>query len=195
MSSSQPHDLGPLIAAYQPEHVVVKLGLPIENAAARDASAPQIQSALKAGCSVAGYLWLYASADPARSVRDALGVWKSATDGQHDLPMLWVDWEPYTDGTCPTPGQVLDALHAAELVGQRCGVYTGRWVWQAHGDPTFAATLGARPLWDAAYDGVDQLEPFSPYGGWTARAGHQWTSKPVDQSVFDAAALGLGATR
>lgn len=162
--------------------VIVKLALDIENAAARAATGPQIESALAAGKRVWGYYWQYATASPEGSVQNALDV--ARRHGLDPLPWLFPDWEPYTDGSCPTIRQVLSAIREAQRLAQRVAMYTGRWVWNQYGHGSTALGDSGAGLWDADYSGGQTLDGFVPYGGWATRAGRQFTSQGVDQSVF-----------
>lgn len=182
VSTAQPTDLTDLITRLGTQHVVVKLYQSVEVAGGRDHAKAQIASAQANGCSIGGYVWLYASLDPASQVTDALSL---AREAGVTLPILWIDVEPYEDGTCPQPQQILDALQAAADAGQLAGLYTGQWVWDRLGDPEgFADTI----LWVANYDGNPSLS-VGGFGGMRIK-GHQWTDVPVDCSVFDPSVVG-----
>lgn len=54
------------------------------------------------------------------------------------------------------------------------GIYTGRWYWD---DPNYMAGSTAfsdRPLWAAQYDGIDDTNVFTPFGGWSTCAIKQY---------------------
>lgn len=60
---------------------------------------------------------------------------------------------------------VWDAIRAIEARGYKVGLYTARWYWQPYvGDRTDFAGF---PLWTAQYDGIDDVDVFWPFGGWT----------------------------
>jgi GH25 family lysozyme M1 (1,4-beta-N-acetylmuramidase) len=151
--------------------------LPFESPS-QDISRAQIKSARDNGCSVGAYLWLYRSADPAQSANDACSLMS-----EMDLlpEVLWVDLEPYTDGSLPTIQQMLDCLHEINSNGLRAGVYTGAWVINGHMGGTTA--FRDYPLWSANYElAPDDMS--AGYGGWTEAVAHQFTSQPVDRSLI-----------
>lgn len=187
VSSAQPRDLTGLIAYYQPEHVVVKLYQPTERistanptgAFAQDHSRAQIASALASGCTVGGYFWLYATQDPRQGIRAATAL---ATAAGLDLAVLWTDIETYTDGTIPTAAQVDDAMDECAQLGLTPGVYTSPEMWRRAGNPRVEPHWRN---WTALYNGRADLA-VPEYGGWAAEqiVGHQFTSTPIDRSVF-----------
>lgn len=179
-ASYQPTDLTALIAETGARHVVVKIYQQVERIGGRltgaEHSAAQIRSAQANGASVGGYIWCYASRDPAESVRDGLNLARSCGVA---LPLLWLDIEPYTDGSLPGADWIRAALAECEAQGVRGGIYSGAWVWPRLGSPQFPGV----PLWSAIYDGVPQLD-VTPYGGMRL-VGKQFTTHPCDTNVFD----------
>jgi GH25 family lysozyme M1 (1,4-beta-N-acetylmuramidase) len=150
--------------------------LPFESPS-QDISRAQVKSARDNGCSVGAYLWLYRTADPAASAGEALALMTSV-----DLvpSVLWVDLEPYTDGSLPTVDQTLDCLVTIEST-VRAGIYTGAWVINGHLGDTRA--FADYPLWSANYElAPDDLS--AGYGGWDTAVCHQYTSQPVDRSLI-----------
>lgn len=184
VSNAQPKDLTALIAKVGAQHVVVKLYQTIEVRGGRDHAKAQIASAQANGCSVGGYVWLYSSISPTQQVNDALSL---AAEAGIVLPVLWIDVEAYTDGTCPSAAQVREALDAARAAGQRVGIYTGLYVWR---DKLGSAGFNDELLWSANYNGVPDLASTPAYGGMTVVA-HQYNDvapdrSPLDVDVFDA---------
>ena len=177
VASYQPRDLTPLIQQLQPEHVVVRLYIPGERPPP-DHSWAQIESARANGCSVGGYVWQYSSFSPIGTALDAINC--AETVGL-DPPVYWIDIEPFTDGSIPTATQIGRCLDEFDQQGKRAGIYTGKWVWDRYyaGVTAFAD----RPLWSANY-GIPPDDLSAGYGGWTEAQGHQFVSKPVDQSMF-----------
>lgn len=175
-SSYQPRDLSALIAAHGVEHVVVKAYQTIEHID-RQHSIDQMVSARANGCSVGAYVWLYAGISPAHQVQDALRV---AEDAGEALPLLWLDLEPYTDGSMPSVYETHQAVDECRRQGVAVGIYTGAWCWPRMGNTEAFSDL---PLWAAVYQGGPTLN-IPLFGGWTFASGHQYTSNPVDLSVF-----------
>lgn len=179
MASYQPRDLTALIRNHRAQHVVVRLYQPPEHPP-QDHSLAQIESARANGCTVGGYLWLYRDLDPKRQVFDAVSLAQRAGVA---LPVLWLDIEPYTDGSLPSVYQIHQAVDEARRLGMRPGIYTGAWVWPRLGNPTAFADL---PLWAAEYNHTPDLESVRLFGGWERASGHQYSDDPVDQNVFAA---------
>jgi cell wall-associated NlpC family hydrolase/GH25 family lysozyme M1 (1,4-beta-N-acetylmuramidase) len=182
VSSHQSADLSAIIAQFRPEHVVVKLAQTIELPGLRAHAKAQIASVKAAGVSCGGYLWLYQSIDPGQQVDDALSL---AAEANLVLPVLWIDVETYpNDNSCPTAEQVRAALDRCAERGVKGGVYTGKYIWQALGNPSFPGV----PLWYAHYNDRPVID--TPQYGDMTPVGHQWTSSPLDQNVFLAEVCG-----
>lgn len=179
VSNHQPMDISGLIASCGATHVIVKLYQHVEVDGAREHAQAQIASAQSCGCSVGGYVWLYAGIPAQQQVDDALSLYVP--------PVLWLDVEPYTDGSCPTAAEIHAAVDYCQTVGQRVGIYTGKWVWDQQGYPSAWRHL---PLWTADYNGDADLDHVTLYGGWTFASSKQWTSTPVDQNVCLASVTG-----
>ena len=175
VSSHQPQDLSGLIRQYHPRQVIVKLAQTAELAGLRDHAKAQLASIQSAGVRPGGYVWLYSSLDPAQQIDDALGL---AAEAGITLPLLWIDVEPYTDGTCPSASQVSAALDRCAAVGVTGGLYTGLYVWKRLGQPSYPGV----PLWYALYDDRPVID--IPQYGDMRPVAHQFSSSPVDQSVF-----------
>lgn len=185
VSNAQKVDLAPYIRLGQAEHVVVKLYQTVEVAGGRTHALAQMQSALSQGCSVGGYVWLYNSVPIRQQIGDAVSLAQAAGI---TLPVLWLDIERYTDGTMPTEAQIRDAVAACRDLGVKPGIYTGFYIWQGLGNPSFPGV----PLWSANYDGNPSLNTPS-YGDMDLKA-HQWTSTApdgtgLDRSVFDSSVI------
>jgi GH25 family lysozyme M1 (1,4-beta-N-acetylmuramidase) len=157
--------------------VVVRLYQPSERPPQAHSLA-QIESARANGCTVGGYLWLYTSDDPRRQVREAVAL---AERARLRLPVLWLDVEPYLDGSLPSVAQIREAVDECRRLRVSPGIYTGAWVWGRLGDTTEFASL---PLWVAQYDGRSSLEEVRLFGGWSAAAGKQYADQPLDRDVF-----------
>ncbi len=180
VASYQPTDLTALIRQHSASHVVVKLYQSVENIGGRTTgaqhSAAQLASALANGCTAGGYIWAYGSRDPRVSVRDGISLARSCGV---ELPVLWLDIEEYpSDHSIPNSIWIETALDECAVQGVRGGIYSGRYVWQKIGSPAFPGV----PLWTADYNERPDLD-VPVYGGMEL-VGHQFTSTPVDQSVY-----------
>lgn len=180
VASYQPTDLSDLVHRLGAQHVVVKLYQTVERignrTVAADHSRAQIASALANGCSVGGYIWGYAERDPVQSVRDGMQLSRSCGV---ELPILWLDIEPYpSDNSVPGAAWIRAALAECAAQGGRGGIYSGRYVWDRLGHPQFPGV----PLWTADYNNRADLDV--PGYGEMRVVGHQYTSTPVDRNVF-----------
>lgn len=173
VSNHQPTDISHYISSCGATHVIVKAYQSIEVDGGRMHAKAQIASAHSCGASVATYVWLYAGVPAEQQVDDALSL--------HVPPILWLDIEPYTDGSCPTAAEIHAAVDYCERIGQRVGIYTGKWVWDQRGYPPAWSRL---PLWTADYNGDPDLDHVTLYGGWTFASGKQFTSTPIDQNTM-----------
>ena len=132
VSSYQSADLSGVIAAYAPEHVVVRLYLPAEKPGLQSHSFAQIQSARDHRCSVGGYIWGYRSESPEDSVAAAVDLCRQAN---LVLPLLWIDCEVYGNPVTD-PGPDADWLRrakmAADSMEMKLGIYTAIWWIDGH---------------------------------------------------------------
>lgn len=147
-------------------------------------SVAHAKTAREHGCTVGGYGWLYAGIDGNRQVADFLDTAFKAQIVFSPTNPLWLDCEDDTDGSYPSLEILSDATDACARLGVPCGIYTAAWWWipRTDDDKGFCDL----PLWAAVYDGNPNL--IAPgFGGWTEMAGHQYTSTPVDRSVFNSA--------
>lgn len=174
VSSHQPADLTALIAETGATQVIVRMYQPGE-LPSQDHSHLQIESARQNGCRVGGYMWLYAAWDARQQIRDAVAL---ARDCGLNLRYLWIDYEPYTDGTKPTGDQLAQAVSECWEQGVNPGIYSGKWCWPD--DDTFFGI----PLWAAQYDGIESVDNFIPFGGWTQCAAKQYQGSPIDLSAW-----------
>jgi hypothetical protein len=161
---------------------VVRLYLPAETPPQQH-SLDQMASAKANGCTVGGYMWCYKDADPRLSVREALALAKQAGV---TLPILWLDMEPFTDGTMPDAYWLSQAVDECVLRGVKAGVYTGSWCWN------LGTAFKALPLWVAQYSGGPTLDDIQLFGGWTSDMvwGKQYIGEGLDQDVFRREATG-----
>lgn len=188
VSSHQSRDLRTLIGTHRPAHVVVKLYLP-EESISQDHSRAQIASALAAGCTVGGYVWCYRDENPRKTVRDAIGLARSAGA---ELPVLWLDCETYkVNGEIRDPGPdaawLREAVAESRALGIRPGIYTGGWWWREFMDNS--REFAELPLWAAEYDGNPDVDDVTMFGGWTRASGKQYAERlpsgdGLDQNVF-----------
>lgn len=147
-------------------------------------SVAQARTARERGCTVGGYVWLYAGIDGAHQVAAALDTAQKASITLGVRNPLWLDCEDYTDGSYPSLAVIQQAVAESGRRGIACGIYTGGWWWRPRTGNSQA--FAGLPLWDAHY-GIDPSLGAPGYGGWEERSGHQYTSKPVDRSVFNSA--------
>ena len=126
-------------------------------------------------------MWLYSTADPRAGVRDAIELARS--EGV-ELPVLWIDVETYTDGSIPGSLVIEAALDECWQLSVRSGIYSSRVMWSRIGNPM---NLSGVPIWVADYNGQKDLS-VTGFGGGEV-FGHQFTSTPIDQNVFDQAVV------
>lgn len=183
VASYQPTDLTALIAKAEAAHVVIRMyQASVEGASLQAHSRAQVESARANGCSVSTpYLWLYANVDPTQQVNEALDLAQSCGITP---TLLFLDIEPYTDGSLPGTSMIQAALDACNARGIRGAIYSGAWVWPRLGNPSFPGV----PLWYAVYDGVAALDQ-QPFGGMVL-VGKQFSDKlpsgeAIDLDVFD----------
>ncbi len=148
-----------------------------------------VANARAAGVWCLGYVWLYRSVDPRESVRTSLELFRSTGEN----PKIWfLDCETYqaSDGSRFDPGPNVDQIMAAadqcRAMGVAPAIYTGAWWINGHlqGDKS---KLSGMPAWLADYSKPPNLDWPAPIG--LKLIGHQYTSTPVDWSLFDLAAL------
>jgi GH25 family lysozyme M1 (1,4-beta-N-acetylmuramidase) len=187
VSSNNGLNIAPLLDEFAPQHVIVKLYQTVE----KDQGGPlarfsiaQARMVREHGCTVGGYVWLYAGIDGAKQVADALDTAQKAGVALGERNPLWLDCEDYTDKSYPSLAVIQQAINACDDHALVCGIYTGGWWWRPRTGNSQA--FSDLPLWDANYDDPPGLGA-PGYGGWQARSGHQYTSKPVDRSVFNSA--------
>lgn len=146
----------------------------------------QLLTCRDAGMETEGYLWRYWYGAPAAEVRAALAV-----IADRPVKRLWLDCEersPFTPAK--TVEYIREGVEACEAAGMPTGIYTRKAWWEANtGNSDAFAHL---PLWDSEPDRQPTLDGFTPYGGWTARAGKQYKfdavlcGKVADFNVFRA---------
>ncbi len=147
-----------------------------------------MQSAKANGCTVGGYVWLYASIHGATQVASAL---ETAQRAGVTLPLLWLDCEQYTDGSDPDVTVIRQAEAECNRVGMPCGIYTGEWWWDGRSHPLHGSTeFEHLPLWYANYDLAPTLD-VPDFGGWEMAGAHQYTSTPIDRSIIRSDLAGL----
>ena len=176
VSSHQSTDLTSYINQFNPDHIIIKFYQDIEFAGSQDVTRQQVASAQAHNVSVGGYGWLYRS--QGHNINSCLDL---AAELNIRLPILWIDVEPY-NGVYPKLQDIEDAVEVCVNRSQPCGIYTGKWVWDALGNPYYWSYL---PLWHSHYGIEPSLTLSNPYGGWTTCVGHQYTSTPIDQNIFD----------
>lgn len=164
------------------EHVIVRLGLGFEHTGLIETAQRQLQIALDAGLGVSGYVWAYFnSTDPAATAQEAV----SRYDG-YDLHTYWVDCEA---DALPTAPQNIDwlsrCLATFDSLGQRTGVYTGRWWWVQGSTMNNYPGFRNRPLWAATDDQVPDLQTAALFGGWDHLTVEQYDLHGVDDDVID----------
>lgn len=177
VSNFQPTDLTDLIAQNEAEHVIVRLFHSGESPS-RQHSIAQIESVQANNKTLGGYVWPYRNLDSRRQIESSLSI---LNDTQTTIPILWLDIEPY-ENTLPTLQEIEGCIEVCASLHQMCGIYTGKWVWDSLGNPQVFSYL---PLFHAEYDIPPSLTLRNLYGGWTVCAGHQYTSTPLDRSIFD----------
>lgn len=145
-----------------------------------------ISLARQAGIWAFPYVWLFRSMDPARQTREAIELFRDS-----DMPpsLIALDCETYGHGSSfdpgPTAEQILTAAETARGMGVEVILYSGLpWLTDMDGDHEI---LRGVPAWIANYNGQQTLDVPAPE--WVRVIGHQYTSTPVDWSVFSLEAL------
>ena len=156
----------------------------------QDVSRRMMQVAEQAGIWRLNYAWLYNTVSPERTVSDAVALIRSCGVNPG---LLMLDCETYTNGNGdvldpgPTVDQILAAANECRRQGVNPIIYTAGW-WVAspwfQGDVNRLANI---PVWYANYNADRSLAtwPQDRFGAWARPLGHQYTSRPVDWSVFD----------
>lgn len=191
-SSHQPADLTELITRFGPGLVIVKLYQQIERITpqgnsrmAQAHSRAQIASALAAGVEVSGYMWLYADyAYVEDAVDQAIDL---AISSGLALPFLAIDVETYVDGSIPDAHMIARAISQCVKRGVEPVIYWSREMWKRAGSPTDEVFNVYQ--WVAEYvDWIpEDLYDVTPVvGPYHLVVGHQYTSDPLDLSIFDA---------
>lgn len=190
VASYQSADLTGYIQRYSLDMVVVRLyQRTIEGPALQAKSRAQIASGKAAGVILSvPYLWLYsgATAPADRQIGEALDLAASCGLGVRALAL---DVEPYTDGSLPKAGQIGAALDVCTAQGVTPLIYSGKWVFDQLGNPSFPGVAA----WWASYDGVAALDVAVP--GGMVLVGKQYadrspTGESLDMDIFDAAFVG-----
>ena len=178
VSNYSDDDIRPLLAAEQPEHVVVRLST--ESGEHTRIARAQIDQALAFGASVSGYIWAYFDLDPVQHTAHALAVASG-----YPVDLAWFDCEG--DAAPNLDDWLSRAVALAESRRWRCGIYTSFGWWRENGDSQGFKRL---PLWLANYNGLPSLTwpDLDLPGGWSQLAGHQYHADP-DRSVFDAVVI------
>ncbi len=168
--------------------VIVRLSIEDGPNGAR-AQLAQRQIAALSEFTVMGYTWCY----PVEDVPETVAAQTlSAFPG---LPFYWLDVEQLY-ATYPTSPQYVDwiARFFAAIGPSQSGVYTGSWYYLPH--VTRTQTFAAEPLWNADYDGIEDVTVFSPYAGWTKQAIKQFGQEyfaglQLDVNVADDAFIAM----
>jgi hypothetical protein len=183
-------DLWSLLDRLQTEYCIVRVPQRVEPADLARIAHEQIEIVLAKGVKLGAYFWLYRDVEIEQQVEDVvrfLAGYKQYIQAN----LLWPDIEPYqTNDNLPDLNQIKECVSFCFDADYFPGIYTGPWVWKLLGNP-HDPVLSSLPLWSAEYNEVPTLDSAQLYGGWTACAGHQFTSNPVDQSVFDSVILEL----
>ncbi len=145
-------------------------------------------AALKPHVLIHGYIWMYPSWDPVKTVDDALREY-----GPFDLPWYWIDAEETEDvgGPARNTQWLRAALDRLEAHERKAGIYTGAWWWNDPRHMGGSTEFRETPLWYAEYDNVPDLFHWTPFGGWLNPGGKQYNSTEplcgiaaVDRNVF-----------
>lgn len=170
------------------QHVVVRASL--ERQELSDIAHQQLQVLGDAGFRLAVYVWAYFSEDAVTTANEALSLYSEYSPDHY-----WLDCEetdPRWAGTSPSQrvAWIHDFVGAVQAQGGKPGIYTGQWWWVPYMDNS--AEFSDLPLWDADYDGVADDNDWSHYGGWSERAGKQYSGNPIDLDVWHEESLNGG---
>jgi hypothetical protein len=114
-----------------------------------------------------------------------------------DIGRIWIDLESdstichnWDYGTSGNLAQARAVIAAAQASGFNFGIYSSPGEWSTmFGSPTPVVDSSV-PLWFASFDNVQSLTLTTPFGGWTAAFGKQYTdvsaSGQFDLNVFTA---------
>ena len=157
-----------------------------ENAALQASTRAWVATARQAGVWCLPYSWIFGGLDPAQQVRESIQLFIDS-----DMPpkIVALDCETYDVGGTydagPSAEQILAACEEARSMGVEPILYTGKW-W-LDGIQGNREILRGIPAWIANYNNVHDLNV--PAVDGVRVIGHQYTSTPVDWSVFDLEAL------
>lgn len=197
VSSAQPRDLSAIIAEHNPDLVIVKHYQPEEHFGAgwtpsmtQQWTLDQVASVKACGKVPLAYFWLYADLDPRRAVGNTLELMaKGGVDILFDAP----DVETY-GAAQSIPGEHVIAPALDELDKNGAGdspIYSSSEMWRRIGSPM---TFKGRKSWGAGGDRYntggewpESLDDAPRFGGLEP-IGHQFTSVPLDRSIFMLAA-------
>lgn len=132
----------------------------------------QLDMAQKNGWEINAYVWCTGE-QPVTSRRLSL------LDG-YPIIDLWLDVE---DMHLTHDDVNLDFQLCDEYVGKKCGMYTGKWVFDRLGW-SHRSYWADRDLWVSIYDRVPDVDHgFIPFGGWEKCLMKQYTDVPLDLNV------------
>jgi len=116
---------------------------------------------------------------------------------QHSMKIgtIWIDLEKDAkvckNWNYGSSGNLVEAkklVAAVKASGIKTGIYSSPGEWDTLFGSTSAVLDSSLPLWFATFNNVKTLELKTPFGGWRAAVGHQYTdqsaSKVFDLSVF-----------
>lgn len=188
-------DLTGLILKHQPSHVILHTYTYFEHAIGASIFKDQVKSIQANGCTTGSYVWGFQAADPWQSVADQIDRFREAAN--HEIPVGFVDCEPYNDGKFSDPGPDVDWLLKAgqqyDAYGVRKGVYSSpSYINERWGQRARELVDAGFLLWLADWGppSVPALtSPYLPLYGWTTLAAKQWVvdfqGESLDRDVID----------
>lgn len=184
IASYQANNAAQLIAAYNPDHVIVRMYLPWERQGYQDISREQVRIAREMGKSIGVYVWPYAEASAWDTLVETIKLCNSMSPPVI-APVVWLDCEDSVYGPGPNATWLDAWVNACRELQTPTGWYL-RVSWidsNFHGGQEAFARFNAHPIWVADYDGVADLTVFT-HGlpmGWSRAAAKQWgvTRSPV----------------
>lgn len=133
------------------------------------------------GCHAAGIACdVYVFPYFANGISDCARRLNEVTKAGVPIRRVWLDVEDVDPSQAAwTPSQRvdmiarwLDTCDQFPAAHKPAGVYTGAWWWVPYTANT--PVFRGRPLWTAQYDGIEDTNVFSPYGGWSSCAVKQY---------------------
>ena len=138
-----------------------------------------LQIVRDAGKMCAGYWWPYHGSDVRSAFTEVCNLAQNC--GGLDVAYPFADIETYTDGTIPNAQEIEDIADEAQLNFLMPAFYSSPPMWAKAGNPQINDGVG----WGAKYINKEPADlSGAPHFGDLKMIGWQWTSSPLDRSLF-----------